>query len=121
MPVSYRIEPTSECIFVTLEGIVTDEEIIKGQRKMFCEPLFVGRYPRLIDATGVTNLAVTAHAVRIVSRAAAGRGVRRVALVANSDFVYAMMRMYEGYAYEVECFVCRERDEALAWLFGNEE
>jgi hypothetical protein len=118
MPVTYSIEPKLQCIFVTLDGTVTDEEVITGQKQMFGDPLFVGRCPRLIDATGVTKLDVSAHTVRTVSRAAAERGVRRVALVASSDFVYAMMRMYEGYAYEVECFVCRDRNEAAAWLFA---
>ena len=34
-------------------------------------------------------------------------------------FIYAMMRMYEGYASEAECLVCRNTDEALAWLLNR--
>ena len=30
-----------------------------------------------------------------------------------------MMRMYEGYAFEAECFVSRDREAALAWLLGE--
>ena len=96
--------------------MVTDYELVQGQENMFCDKLFEGRYSRLIDATGVTQLMVTAGTVREVANAAVERGVRKAALVANSDFVYAMMRMYEGYAIEAECCVFRARNEALAWL-----
>jgi hypothetical protein len=120
MPVCYHIEASMECIFVTFEGIVTDQELIAGQHNMFNDPLFEGSYSRLVDATAVTKLLLTADCVRGVAETAVERGVRRVALVANTDFVYAMMRMYEGYAFEAECFVCRDRNAAVAWLFGAE-
>ena len=119
MPACYHIEESRECIFVELEGVVTDPELIAGQRNMFNDPLFEGSYSRLVDAMAVTKLLVTADCVRDLSKAAVQRGVRRVALVANTDFVYAMMRMYEGYAFEAECFVCRDRNAAVAWLLGE--
>ena len=119
MPASYHIEASLECISVTLEGIVTDQELIGGQRNMFDDPLFEGSYSRLVDATAVSKLFVTADCIRRLAKAAVQRGVRRVALIAHTDFVYAMMRMYEGYAIEAECFVCRDRKAALAWLLGE--
>ena len=119
MPASYHIEASLGYIFVRLEGVVTDEHLIVGQRDMFNDALFEGSYSRLVDAEGVTRLLVTADCVRRLSKAAVQRGVRRVALIANTDFVYAMMRMYEGYAIEAECFVCRDRKAALAWLLGE--
>ena len=33
MPVCYQIEASLECIFVKIEGIVDDPELISGQRK----------------------------------------------------------------------------------------
>jgi SpoIIAA-like len=119
VPASYQIEPQLECIFVTLQGTVTDEDLIEAQRRMFSEELFQGRYARLIDATNVTRLLVTAGMVRAVSKAAVERGVRKAALVASSDVMYGMMRMYEGYASEAECQVFRNTDEALGWLFNR--
>ena len=117
MPARYHIETSLRCIFVTLEGIVTDQELLEGQHKMFNEPLFVGSYSRLVDARTVTKLLVTANCVRSVAKETMAQGVRRVSLVANTDFVYAMLRMYEGYAFEAECFVSRDWDAAVAWLF----
>jgi hypothetical protein len=117
MPARYHIETSRRCIFVTLEGIVTDQELLEGQHNMFNEPLFVGSYSRLVDARTVTKLLVTANCVRRLAKEAITKGVRRVSLVANTDLVYAMMRMYEGYAFEAECFVSRDWDAAVAWLF----
>ena len=116
MPVSHHIEPTEECIYVTLEGAITDDDFIQGQLAIFRDTLFDGRYCRLIDATGVTQFTVGAQAIRRVARVAVEKGVRRIALAAESDLVFAMMRMYEGYAGEAECRVFRDRDQALAWL-----
>ena len=42
--------------------------------------------------------------------------MRRAALIAGSDFVYGMMRMYESYAAGADIYVCRSRAEAIAWL-----
>jgi hypothetical protein len=120
VPVRYEIRPSADCIFVTLEGIVTDEDVITEQQKMFADALFEGRYSRLIDGTGMTKLMVKAATVRLVAQAAVDRGLRKAALVANSDHVYGLMRMYEGYAYAAECRVYRDLNEAWTWLLGRE-
>ena len=110
MPASYRIEVLSRCIFVTLEGSVTDEDLIEGQSNMYRDPLFDGSYPRFVDGTRVTKLLASADVVRSIATNATARGLRKVALVAKSDFIYAMMRMYDGYASanEAECYVSRD-------------
>ena len=58
--------------------------------------------------------------VRSIATNATARALRKVALVAQSDFIYAMMRMYEGYASanKAECFVGRDAAEALQWLLN---
>jgi len=107
-------------VFVTLEGCVTDEDLIEGQSNMFRDPLFEGNYLRFVDGTRVTKLLVTGDVVRSIATNAIARGLRKVALVAHSDFIYAMMRMYDGYASanEAECFVSRDAAEALQWLLN---
>ena len=118
MPAAYRIEIESRCVYVTLEGRVTDEDLIEGQRHMFHDPLFEGNYLRFVDGTRVTQLQVTADVIWSIATDAAAHGLSKVALVANSEFIYAMMRMYEGYAgaHEVECYVSRDEADALQWL-----
>ena len=116
MPAYYHIDPLIGCIMVTLEGVVTDADLLIGQRQMHSDELFRGSYPRLVDATNVTRLAVTAETVRSIAKYAVAHGLSRAALVADSDVTYAIMRMYEGYAYGADCYVSRNMHEALAWL-----
>lgn len=61
MPVSYHISPVIACIIIRLEGSVSDDDLLEGQQRMFSEPLFKGHYSRLVDATEVTEFAVSAE------------------------------------------------------------
>ena len=118
MPVSYHISPLIACIIIKLEGRVTDKELLEGQHRMFSDPLFRGNYSRLVDATEVTDFAVSAETVRVMATAAVERDLRKVALISNdSDVVYALMRMYEAYASPpAEVAVYRNMQDGLQWL-----
>ena len=61
MPVSYHISPVIACIIVRLEGSVSDDALLERQQQMFSDPLFRGSYSRLVDATEVTEFAVSAR------------------------------------------------------------
>src|SRR3954469_19009423 len=98
MAVSYHIRPKIACIIVRLEGVVTNSDLIEEQRRMFSDPLFKGDYARLVDATDVVIMRVSAETVRDVATAAVERGLRKAALVSNNtELVFGLMRMYEGY------------------------
>ena len=73
---------------------------------------------RLVDATEVTEFAVSAETVRAVATAAVERGLRKAALISNdTDLVYALMRMYEAYASPpAEVAVYHNMEEGLQWL-----
>ncbi len=118
MPVSYHISPLIACVIIRLEGRVTDKELLEGQHRMFSDPLFRGNYSRLVDATEVTDFAVSAETVRVMATAAVERDLRKVALISNdSDVVYALMRMYEAYASPpAEVAVYRNMQDGLQWL-----
>ena len=99
MPVSYHISPLIACIIVRFEGSVSDDDLLEQQQRMFSDPLFKGHYSRLVDATEVTDFAVSAGTVRALATAAVERGLRKAALISNdTDLVYRLMRMYEEYA-----------------------
>ena len=118
MPAAYHISPLIACIIIRLEGSVTDSDLIDGQRRMFSDPLFQGHYSRLVDASDVTEFAVSANTVRAVAKAAVERGLRKAALISNdTDLVYGLMRMYQAYAEPpAEVAVYHNTQEALAWL-----
>src|SRR4051794_18970085 len=118
MAVSYHISPKIGCIIVRFEGVLTDSDLIEEQRRMFSDPLFKGDYARLVDATDVVMMRVSADTVRAVAAAAVERGLRKAALISNNtDLVFGLMRMYEGYASPpAEVAVFQSTDEALQWL-----
>jgi len=117
MPASYHISPTSACIIIKLDGVVTDTDLIQEQQRMFSDPLFEGHYSRLVDATEVTKFAVSAETVRGLATAAVERGLQKAALVSNdTELVAALMRTYEGQASpSAEVAVCCNMKEALQW------
>jgi len=118
MPASYHISPKIACIIVSLDGIVTDRDLIEGQQQMFSDPLFKGDYARLVDATDVVIFAVSTDTVRAVATAAVERGLRKAALISNNtDFVSELMRLYEEYASPpAEVAVYPNMEEALQSL-----
>src|SRR3954453_5767512 len=115
MPASYYISRKISCIIVKLEGTVTDGDLIEEQRRMFSDPLFDGHYPRLVDATDVTEFAVSADTVQAVATAAVERGMRKAALISNNtEWVDELMRMYQRHASPpAEIAVCQHMEEAL--------
>ena len=121
MAASYQISSLLQCVFVRLHGVVTDEELVTAQRKMFADEGYQRDLPHLIHALSVTRLDLTADTVRQVAQAAESHGLRRAALVTSNDFIYGMMRMYEEYAGEIECLVSRDLEQALHWLLQEKE
>jgi hypothetical protein len=118
MPASYHISPLIACIIIRLEGSVSDDDLLEQQQRMFSDPLFKGQYSRLVDATEVTDFAVSAGTVRALATAAVERGLRKAALISNdTDLVYRLMRMYEEYAGPpAEVAVYENMQEGLQWL-----
>ena len=118
MAASYHISPKIACVIVRLEGVVTDSDLREEQRRMFSDPLFKGEHSRLVDATEVREMRVSADTVRALATAAVERGLRKAALISNNtDLVFGLMRMYEGYASPpAEVAVFQNTEEALQWL-----
>ena len=115
MPVSYVL--VDGIVLVVLTGAVSDKELNAGQRELFSDPDFVGDMPRLVDATEVKQMLLTAAAIRQVARASYKRGLRRAALVSNKQaVVIGLMRMYAEYCGDAAVEVFKERPEAIAWL-----
>ena len=118
MPASYHISPLIACIIVRLEGSVNDDDLLEEQQRMFSDPLFKGHYSRLVDATEVTEFAVSVETVKAVAIAAVERGLRTAALISNdTDWVCALMRLYEAYARPAaKVAVYGNMQEGLQWL-----
>lgn len=117
-PVTYTI--IDGVILVVFLGRITDADLLGAQHDMFHDAAFRGRYPRLIDATGVTHWEVTQDMVKHVAKCAVDRGLRRAALVSNhKDFVHGMMLLYATYAGPAVVEVFKNRAVAADWLDGR--
>ena len=117
MPLFHTADATAGCVFVYLHGVVTGADLLAAQEAMYRDPLFRPEYPRLVEAADDTDLQASVEMIRGLATTTMNRGTRRVALVASSDLVYAMMRIFEVYASPADCCVFRRREDALQWLF----
>jgi len=116
-PIKYLI--IDKTILVVLQGVVTDRALLNAQHTMFADPAFRGDYPRLIDATGCTEMQCTAAVITHVARCAVDRGLRRAALVSNHNgFVQELMSLYATYTGDARVEVFRNREIAAEWLQG---
>jgi hypothetical protein len=103
----------------TATGILTERDMTEYRRALSCDPDFVPNYKQIFDLRGVTDSELTSTDLR--ERAAnnvSGGGSRR-ALVASSDLVFGMARMYQLLAADEntdEIRVFRDMSDAVRWV-----
>jgi len=120
MPVAYAI--IDDSILIVLTGKLQPRELLEAQHELFADPAFVKacRWPRLVDATGVTDATdVSDGVVRHLAACAHERGLRRAALVSNNqELVHRMMTLYAEHTGDAKVEVFRNREAATRWLRG---
>lgn len=118
MPASYTIDPALRTVFSTLEGRLTDEDLLALVRRLQPDPDFHPHFSHVVDARGVTEMAATSQGLRSLALASPFADDARAAIVAVCDLVFGMARMYqiasESRGRTVQVF--RDLHEALAWL-----
>jgi hypothetical protein len=127
MPITSSTDPSRNLITTRLKGLVTDGELIDHYRAVIEQYERMHPAFELVDGTGVEQMALTPAGLATLAALVQARADRlrhvRCAMVAPSDVVYGMFRMWEisreHLGYELAVF----RDEAAArrWLFRPEE
>jgi hypothetical protein len=121
MPVTYRIDKANGIIYTRCIGPVTIEEVVDHFRILQQDPNCPDSIDVLLDLSEQTsipkkeNLQDVASAIALVrSRVQFGA----IAVVAGSDALFGMLRMFEVFAkqYFRESYVFRSRSEAEEWL-----
>ena len=116
-----RVDAEHPIIVSVMYGRLTNDELFAHyQLPVFFEPR--AAWLELVDGREITEMAVTPEGQARLADLAATRLDRlrggRVAMVATSDLVYGMFRMWElrreELDYEVRVF--RSVDEAMSWL-----
>jgi len=126
MGITSRIDRGRRVILSAGKGILTRSDWIKYTEWVWSDPE-VSLYDKLVDLRGVERIdmtgAETRDAASRIPKAGSLRADYRVAIVAVSDAVFGMSRMYEmlraGTMGEVRSF--RDLDEAREWLGIVEE
>ena len=121
MPISYRIDSDLGVVLTTATGALTDDELLAHKKKLARDPAFTPGMAELADMRGVERIDVTAEGVRTLiaqDQAAGVQGSLRLAIVASQDELFGMARMYQMLGEDgfVRVHVCRDADDARAWL-----
>ena len=118
MSASYRIDRSLETIFTSLEGVLTDGDLLGHMQELESDPDFDPAFAQLIDCRGVTEVALESETIRTIARPSVYEPGAKRAIVATREAVYGLARMYErlrgGERDEVRVF--RGIKEARRWL-----
>lgn len=123
MPIQYQIDPARRRVYLTLSETITDGDLFAAYERLYADPAHrVGmdeltdcRAVERVEATTAGLVALAAATARMLDGAAQAW---RVAIVAPSDVVFGMARMYEAFRSESpeQVRVFRDRAAAEAWL-----
>lgn len=118
MPASFTIDHERRLVLSRAWGVVEDGDLQANQREVAADPRFEPGYSQLYDFSEVTEVRATNEGVRGLVRTSVFARDSRRAIVAPSDIVFGMVRMYEltGDLDPRVFRVFRNIGEAMAWL-----
>ena len=119
MPASYRIDVHAGVVFTVLEGHVTNEVLLGHQQRLSADPDFRPTMNHFIDARGVTEVAVTAFGIRLLtSHSNLAPRSRRAIVEGDATPSYAYLRMFQTLRRQGggDTRIFSKVDEALRWL-----
>jgi hypothetical protein len=123
MPLRFRIDHAADLVITTAEGRVSVEELHAHARELARTPNRPLR--ELVDFSDCVEISVPTEAVRLTAKSLSDDDENapgsRVAMVANADAVFGMLRLFRVHREhsDVAITVFRDRDEALRWLTGE--
>jgi hypothetical protein len=121
MPVKYQIDKANRIIRTRCTGLVTIEEVIAHFRVLERDPDCPDRVDVLLDLSEETSIPEKANLEEVTEEIRRIRGrvqFGTCAIIACSDALFGMLRMFEVFAeqYFRESCVFRTADEAEVWL-----
>lgn len=119
MGISYQI--VDGIVFTTMEATLSLDDVRAYLVTVLADPAYQPGMPSLVDCRKVTALLSPAELRAIaadIGSTTAAPVTGRCAVLAASDVVFGLVRMYEAYSegapIEVRAF--RDYDQAMAWL-----
>lgn len=120
MPLSYEVSPERGLITVTAKGTYSREDVNNFQSRLLADDRIVRGMCMLVDANGAkpelsfTDLQEVSSPLQKMYE----KGIVRMALVSNSNFVYSIGRTFSVFAERlpVKVKTFRGLSEAVVWL-----
>ena len=119
---SARIDSRRKTIFVTAKGVVRDGDAEKHLALLFEDSKYSSEFAVLGDARGIESLDVSSSGIQSLAAFARKNRSRlegrKLALVATSDTLYGMAKMYQlrGDDSKYAVGVFRAPEAALEWI-----
>jgi hypothetical protein len=121
--IRFSVDPRTRTRTARYSGVITEEELLTTYATLVADPGYDPTFDDLVDLREVERLELSAAAIRQLATMFvpldAVSGHTRTAIVAASDAVFGMSRMYEmlrGDEVPEEIRVFRSYEEATAWL-----
>jgi hypothetical protein len=118
MPVRYTIDPHHRAVVIEIRGELTLAEVIETAQKLRREPFFQLDFASVVDLSEAQRVELDADAISSFVHGGHDPfkpGTRR-AIIATRPDTYGIARMYQGVSDDLNIFIFRSRDEAMAWL-----
>ena len=122
MTIRYKIFPDLEILYIGGTGNVTTDEITTTGAKVFAESEWTNGFNILIDYREISKFEVKAEGVhKIINQDKANKHLfdqSKCAIVADSDLVYGLSRMWEILSEDskIPTMIFRNIEDALQWL-----
>ena len=95
MPAKYRIDKSLGVVFTTVRGVFTGQDVLTHGQRLLDDPDFDPSYNHLIDLRDVIEIGISPHEMEsITTHKHIFSQKSRRAIVAETDFKFAMSRMY---------------------------
>ncbi|HEX8393730.1 MAG TPA: hypothetical protein VF665_15425 [Longimicrobium sp.] len=121
MSIHFVIDACCECVVTRMSGEVSGADVQRYLRELRAHPDFDAEFPRIVDMRRITQMP-TAAEMRMVAQTAPAMetGSARRALIADRDYPYGLLRMFEIIAgihsTTTEYRAFRDPASAAEWL-----
>jgi hypothetical protein len=123
LPVNYSIDTQHPLVYTVFSGDVSNADMLEHLRSLYADPRFEASMPELVDLRGVTSVSVSSEMIPASARWPLHSPLAPRAIVAPTDLLYGLARMYQSYRDEkgeAHLAIFRTLPPALEWL-GRDE
>ncbi len=123
MPINYSISPAQNLVIVAATGVCTREDMDRLRAQLLADDRIAAGMKMLFETTEVDSRLSFTDLQEIAGRLGGifGKGINKVAVVADSRFIYSMAKTFRVFAANQPVQMCPFRNlaEAVIWLYDG--